>query len=90
MIVTVVLQEKNVKGKVDINPSLSISKLKQTLVKLLDLDNPDDYVLALSVNTARENEAKIGDLEIKEGDFIYLLSSETFSQPPVKIVEPFE
>lgn len=74
--VTVVLPDGK-RGKVKIEPNASIGEVKRTIIsdlKALGLDKPERYVLALAVNASRENDTPVGQLQLKDEDYIYILS----------------
>lgn len=82
--VTVILPNKK-RGVIQVDPSTPIHTLKKALLDSENIQNPENYYLAVA--TKRAN-ATLGNIGLSDGDIIYIFDLGSV-QTPFQIIEEF-
>ena len=81
--VTVVLPDGR-KGQVEVDPSASLDEVKRAIVSDLRLGKPDNFMLAVA-GVPESDDRAIGNIKLKDGDFVFILDLRLARGAPVKI-----
>ena len=81
--VTVILPDGR-KGQVEVDPYASRSEVKRTIVNDLKLGKPENFLLAVA-GTPESEDTAIGNIELRDGDIIFVLGLQSARGVPVKL-----